>query len=84
MIYTWLSALNEDNTIGVLLIDLCIAFDLVDHDILIKKLKIYKCKLSSLQWFKSYLSNREQFVEINDRRSEQLKSKSGVYQASQT
>ena len=79
MVYTWPSTLNEDNTIGVLLIDLCIAFDLVDHDI-----KIYKCKLSSLQWFKSYLSNREQFVEINDRKSDPLKSKSGVYQASQT
>ena len=39
MVYTWLSALNKDNAIGVLLIDLCIAFDLVDHDILIKKKK---------------------------------------------
>ena len=83
MVYTWLSALNKDNATGVLLIDLCIAFDLVDHDILIKKLKIYKCNLSSLQWFKSYRSNREQFVEINGRKSNPLKSKSGVYQASQ-
>ena len=56
------------------------SFDLVDHDILIK---IYKCNLSSLQWFKSYRSNREQFVEINGRKSNPLKSKSGVYQASQ-
>ena len=74
MVYTWLSALNKDNAIGVLLIDLCIAFDLVDHDILIKKKKIYKCNFSSLQWFKSYLSNREQFVEINGRKSNPLKS----------
>ena len=42
------------------------------------------CKLFSLQWFKSSLSNREQFVEINGRKSDPLKSKSGVYQASQT
>ena len=35
MVYTWLSALKEDNAIGVLFIDLCIAYDLVDHDILI-------------------------------------------------
>ena len=83
MVYTWLSALNKDNATGVLLIDLCIAFDLVDHDILIKKLRIYKCNLFSLQWFKSHRSNGEQFVGINGRKSNLLKSKSGVYQASQ-
>ena len=54
MVDTWLSALNKGNQIGLLLIDLCKAFDLVDHDLLIKKLEIYKCDHASLQWFKSY------------------------------
>ena len=39
MVYTWLSALNKGNQIGLLLIDLCRAFDLVDHDLLIKNMK---------------------------------------------
>ena len=73
-----LSALNKGNQIGLLLIDLCKAFDLVDHDLLIKKLEIYKCNHASLQWFKSYLNNREQLVEINGTKSDPLKIKSGV------
>ena len=43
---TWLSALNR---IGLLLIDLCRAFDLLNQDLLIKKLEIYKCNHASLQ-----------------------------------
>ena len=39
MVDTWLSALNKANQIGLLLIDLCKAFDLIDHDLLIKNLK---------------------------------------------
>ena len=65
MVDTWLSALNRGNQIELLLVDLCKAFDLVDHDILNKKLKLYKCSSVALRWFKSYLRNRKQFVEIN-------------------
>ena len=82
MVDTWLSAQNKDNQIGLLFIDLCKVFDLVDHNLLFKKLKIYKYNPSSLQWFKSYLSNREQFVEINDTKSDTLQIKSGVPQGS--
>ena len=82
MVDTWLSALNKGYQIGLLLMDLCKAFDLVDHDLLIKKLEIYKCNHASLQWFKSYLNNREQLVEINGTKSDPLKIKSGVPQGS--
>ena len=37
MVDTWLSALNKGNQIGVLHIDLCKVFDVVDHDLLIRK-----------------------------------------------
>ena len=53
MVDTWLSALNEEKKIGLLLIDLCKTFYLVDQDPLIKKLEIYQCNHASLQWFKS-------------------------------
>jgi hypothetical protein len=66
---TWLRAINEGKVIGALLVDFKKAFDLVDHNILIKKLKIYKCNNSCIEWFRSYLSNRHQRVQINNQLS---------------
>ena len=49
--------------IGVFL-DLKKAFDVVSHNILLKKLKKLGINGVTLKWFKSYLSNRNQCVEI--------------------
>ena len=46
-------------------IDIRKAFDTVNHDILLTKLNHYGIRGSGLQWFKSYLSNRKQFVSFN-------------------
>ena len=48
-------------TLGIF-IDLSKAFDTVDHKILITKLENYGVKGTNLQWFKSYLENRKQFI----------------------
>ena len=40
------------------------AFDTIDHDILIRKLLLYKFDKNSVKWFKNYLSNRKQFVKL--------------------
>ena len=45
--------------------DLQKAFDTVDHKILLAKLNHYGIRGVSNDWFKSYLSNRNQYVSIN-------------------
>ena len=63
---TWLKAINEGKLVGSAMIDFRKAFDLVDHQLLLKKLRIYKFSESTLLWFKSYLNNRTQQVVINN------------------
>ena len=52
---------NKEFVIGIFL-DLSKAFDCISHDILIEKLKYYGIRGISLDWFKSYLLNRKQYV----------------------
>ena len=58
MMSTWLSAINDNKTIGVIFLDFRKAFDVVYHEILLKKLQTYGFGSCSLKWFSSYLSNR--------------------------
>ena len=51
--------------VGLVFIDLKKAFDTVDHEILCKKLEIYGIQHHELSWFKSYLTNREQFCRLD-------------------
>ena len=63
-------------------IDLQKAFDTVDHDILVKKLEHYGVRGVSNNWFKSYLSNRKQFVTISQVNSDFQHMELGVPQGS--
>ena len=51
-------------TLGVF-IDLSKAFDTVDHDILLEKIKYYGIRNMPHMWLKNYLSNRKQYVAYN-------------------
>jgi hypothetical protein len=55
---------NNSYCVGVFL-DLKKAFDVVPHDILLKKLEKLGISGTTLDWFKSYLSGRSQKVDIN-------------------
>ena len=56
--------------------------DLVDHEILIYKLKLYHFSNNSSQLFESYVSNRRQMVKVGNVQSDMLTVKSGVPQGS--
>ena len=76
--------MNKDKGLvtGSVFIDLAKAFDTVDHDILLSKLKYYGVCDESLPWFKNHFAGRKQFVHIDSQSSEELAIASGVPQGS--
>ena len=72
--------MSQGNYTGMVLLDLQKAFDTVDHVILCKKLKAMG--ICSIDWFNSYLSNRQQVVNVNKVQSKPLAVTCGVPQGS--
>ena len=76
------SAIDQhETTVGVFL-DLSKVFDTLDHQILFAKLEHYYMRDAALQWFKSYFSCRQQFVQFNQACSPMQTIKCGVPQGS--
>ena len=76
------AALENGEYVLGLFLDFSKAFDTVNHDILFIKLEYYGIRGPALKWFKSYLSQRKQFVDYNDAISDQLDVPCGVPQGS--
>ena len=74
--------LDEGNIGCGIFVDLQKAFDTVEHDILLSKLEHYGIRGLANEWFKSYLSNRKQYVSINGYDSNLVDVKFGVPQGS--
>ena len=74
--------LDEGNIGCGIFVDLQKAFDTVEHDILLSKLEHYGVRGLANEWFKSYLSNRKQYVSINGYDSNLADVKFGVPQRS--
>jgi hypothetical protein len=82
LVYDIFKGFNEKkNTLGVF-IDLSIAFDTVDHFILLSKFEFYGIKNSNLVWFKSYLSNRKQYISYEGGKTDNMIITCGVPQGS--
>ena len=60
-----LEAINKKMHLVGIFFDLSKAYDIFDHKNLLSKLETYGIKGIVNQWFKSYLCNRKQCVEIN-------------------
>ena len=68
-------------TLGVF-IDLSKAFDTVNHNILLDKLRYYGIKGKSLKWLESYLQNRKQYIVYNRLKTSTKTVNCGVPQGS--
>lgn len=73
---------DEKKFVGILSIDLARAFDSIHPRSTIKKLNDLQITGKELSIFEDFLTNREQFVEINEQKSNLGKIKMGVPQGS--
>ena len=79
---TWVEALDQGKYTGTCFLDLSAAFDIVDHSLLIEKLKLYGFTPGALGWVESYLKGRFQAVYIESFLSRVQPVPTGVPQGS--
>ena len=78
-----LEAADAGELSALCLLDQSAAYDLLDHQILKEKLRLYNFGDSSIDWLMSYLGGRTQLVQVESRTSSQLDCEdSGVPQGS--
>ena len=78
----WVEAIDRGQYTGACFLDLSAAFDIVDHPLLLEKLKLYGFSEDALHWISSYLSGRSQIVHIESFLSKILPVPTGVPQGS--
>ena len=67
------NAFNDNKFVIACFLDYRKAFDLVSHDILLKKLEMLGIDGVNLNWFRSYLKNRKMFTSVNDHLSNNMR-----------
>ena len=72
--------LDKGNSPLAIFLDMSKAFDTLNHNILVSKLNYYGIKNASLNWFRTYLKNRLQFVQIDQQKSKTMSISQGVPQ----
>jgi len=76
------NALDSSKKTMAIFLDLAKAFDTVNHNELCNILPSFGLKNNSFKWFKNYLENRKQLVQINDSKGDEMKIQCGVPQGS--
>jgi len=75
-------ALDNNQSVIAVFMDLAKAFDTINHDVLEQKLSHYGIRGSMLNWLKSYLRNRVQMVKVENTFSSREIVQCGVPQGS--
>ncbi len=78
----WMGAKSRSEIVGIAAYDLSSAFDTIDHDRLVDKLRSLGVRGKSVLWFADYLANRSQRVLYNGEYSTFKDLKFGVPQGS--
>ena len=76
------TAMDGNLFTGTLSMDQTAAFDCVDHDLLMRKLRFYSLGETCLKWLESYLSFRSSYIAIGSATSRMEGEKCGVPQGS--
>ena len=79
---SFLIHLDKARITGVVLVDYCKAFDMVDHELLVKKLEACGIVITELKWCWSYLTGRKKIVHLDKKESSEGLIKHGVPQGS--
>ena len=79
---SWVQAADKGELTGVCMLDMSAAFDIVDHEILLKKMKLYGFDDKAYNWINNYLTGRTQAVYIDGSLSTFLPVNVGVPQGS--
>jgi len=74
--------LNDGDSADLVMLDFARAFDRVNHDALLRKLRYIAISECLLRWLASFLRNRTQIVTLNGAKSSARKVISGVIQGS--
>ena len=78
----WVEEVEGGLMVGVMMIDLSAAFDMVDHGLLLQKLSLFGLNHRALKWVESYLTSRYQSVSVDGCLSPPLPVECGVPQGS--
>ena len=78
----WYFNIDQGNINAAVFLDLAKAFDTVSHEIRLRKLELYGIGGVTLNWFRSYLSQRKQVCMIGENTSQARNITCGVSQGS--
>ncbi len=80
--YDYITQLDNGSDIDLILFDFSKAFDSVNHELLLLKLRAYGINSRLLAWIAQFLSNRRQYVSVQSAISDPVYLPSGVIQGS--